>query len=93
MSIATDQRRVGSVSMNDLREFLRCEATGTCEHERDAALGAFAAWAMLTKREGWKNLLSDESDAFVPVPPIEYWMPCNVAEQRLPADAPQATRR
>jgi hypothetical protein len=48
---------------------------------------------MMVTPDGWRDLFVDETDPFVPVPPVEYWMPQNAAEPRLAADAPQAARR
>ena len=45
------------------------------EHERDAALGAFGALAMIEKRSGWRDLYLEEENAYTPVSPVEYWMP------------------
>jgi Protein of unknown function (DUF429) len=44
------------------------------EHERDAALGALAAWHMLNPGT-WHNLFDIERFPFAPVPKVEYWMP------------------
>jgi hypothetical protein len=63
------------VKMSHLRDVITCESKGLSEHERDAALGAFAAWAMVSKRANWRDLFQDEDKPFVPVPPVEYWMP------------------
>jgi hypothetical protein len=75
LKVATKDRRPTKVKMSDLRAFVTCESEELSEHERDAALGAFAAWAMVTEQAGWRDLFQDEDKPFVPVPPIEYWMP------------------
>lgn len=45
------------------------------EHERDAALGALAAWYMLNPNTTWHNLFDYERFPFAPVSLVEYWMP------------------
>lgn len=46
------------------------------DHERDAAIAAFCAWAMLHDRSGWRDLAAEEGDGFFPVPqPLKYWFP------------------
>ena len=46
------------------------------EHERDAVVSAYAAWAMLNGFGGWRDLYLDEPDPFLPLgTPVSYWMP------------------
>lgn len=48
------------------------------DHERDAAIAAFCAWAMLHDCAGWRDLAVEESDGFFPVSqPLKYWFPRN----------------
>lgn len=75
LKVDRKRRKPTKVKMSDLRAFMTCESEELSEHERDAALGAFAAWAMVTKRTDWRDLFKDEDKPFVPVPPVEYWMP------------------
>jgi len=75
LQIASRRRQVAQVGMEQLREFLHSDITDVGEHQRDAALGAFAAAAMLQSRREWRDLFQEENDAFAPVSPIEYWMP------------------
>ena len=65
------------VSMGDLGEYVRAEAShGNIEHERDAVLGAVAAFAMESRRTGWRDLYGLEPNSITPLnPPPEYWMP------------------
>jgi hypothetical protein len=79
MGVANKQRPVRDVQMADLSKLIDCDLQGLSEHERDAALGAVAALAMLRKLDGWRNLALNESNPFVPVAPVEYWMPINDA--------------
>jgi hypothetical protein len=46
------------------------------EHERDAALAAFAAWAAVTLQQSWRNLVLEEVDPFFPSGrEVSYWFP------------------
>ena len=46
------------------------------EHERDAVISAYAAWAMLNGFGGWRDLYLDEPDPVLPFgTPVSYWMP------------------
>ena len=46
------------------------------EHERDAALAAFAAWAAVTSQQSWSNLVLEEVDPFFPSGrEVSYWFP------------------
>lgn len=46
------------------------------EHERDAGLAAYSAWAAATRLSGWRDLAADEVSPFYPsVSPTAYWFP------------------
>ena len=46
------------------------------EHERDAVISAYAAWAMLNGFGGCRDIYLDEPDPVLPfVTPVSYWMP------------------
>ena len=47
------------------------------EHERNAALAAYTAWAYDDQSDGWHDLRSFESDTYEPIPgpPPIYWFP------------------
>jgi Protein of unknown function (DUF429) len=50
------------------------------EHGRDAALGAYAAHAMVTQSEGWHNLVMHERAPFFPGgSKVAYWFPTRLA--------------
>lgn len=52
------------------------ESEATTEHERDAALGAVSAFAMVSGQLGWRDLYNLESESVTPLdPPPGYWMP------------------
>ncbi len=75
IEVATKERPAVDVRMSHLGKFIACETDSLSDHERDAALGAVGAWAMLRGRPGWRDLFLDEDQTFVPVSPVEYWMP------------------
>jgi len=75
LKVANVDRMVAEVTVKDLDEFIEAESPLSSDHQRDAALGAVAAWAMVTCRPGWHDLFLDEQSAFAPVAPVEYWMP------------------
>lgn len=80
LKIANKRRRVVDVRMSNLSKVIACERNTLSDHERDAALGAFAASAMVKGCEGWRNLFLEEDEPFVPVEQVEYWMPVPSAE-------------
>lgn len=46
------------------------------EHERDAALAAFSAWAAASGMSTWRNWVTDENEPFFPSGRLEsYWFP------------------
>lgn len=75
LHVASNELPVANVGINHLVNLIQSESLHMSEHERDAALGAVAAWAMMSKRSGWRDLYQDEQNAFAPVSPVEYWMP------------------
>lgn len=75
VKIANRERRVADITIEHLAHLIECEMQTLSEHQRDAALGAVAASAMLSKIAGWRDLAEDEYGAFAPVSPVEYWMP------------------
>jgi hypothetical protein len=74
MHIATPRRLEPTITQTDLTNLVNC-SNALCDHERDAALGAVAAVAMLEQWPGWQNLADDEVDTHLPAGPVEYWMP------------------
>jgi len=73
------KRPVTEVGIGHLRDFVECEWSRLSDHERDAALGAVAASAMINRRSGWRDLYLEENNPFTPVSPVEYWMPVEMA--------------
>jgi hypothetical protein len=63
------------------------------EHERDAMLGAFSAWAAIHKPEAWIDLFADEGPSFTPITaPLHYMMPLPAAQQLAEADSAGARK-
>ena len=76
LGLATRDVPVDSIKAKDLHAFVTFPSNGdVSEHQRDAALGAYAAWAMASPCDRWTNLFTREPWPFVPVPPVGYWMP------------------
>jgi predicted nuclease with RNAse H fold len=75
IKIASQDLRAVDVRMSHLVRYISGGTDSVSEHERDAALGAIAAWSMVTHSQGWRDLYLIEEQTFVPVPPVEYWMP------------------
>ena len=72
---ASCERTEASICIADLAGHISGGLASDSDHERDAALGALAALAMMEDWEGWRDLAADEDDPFYPVGPVEYWMP------------------
>jgi len=74
---ASGGRAVGEVALHDLNDYVvGGRVQGASDHERDAALGAVAAFAMKSRFTGWRDLSVSETNAMTPLsPPPGYWMP------------------
>lgn len=79
LNVATIKRPVVEICIGQLGDFIESKSLSLSDHERDAALGAVAAWAMINRRSGWRDLCREEEYAFTPVSPVEYWMPIEIA--------------
>lgn len=79
LRVARIKRPVVEIGIGHLVDFIESESPRLSDHERDAALGAVAALAMINKRSGWRDLYREENNAFTPVSPVEYWMPIEIA--------------
>lgn len=75
LKVANRQRAVRDVTAGDLADFVESNDRGLSDHERDAVLGAVAAFAMIRQVSGWLNLAEVEQDPFTPAGAVEYWMP------------------
>lgn len=50
------------------------------DHERDAALAAFSAWAAVERFSSWHDLVEEEATPFFPSGQVvSYWFPCRSA--------------
>jgi len=76
LGLGDNQQGDGVLTPNPaLIQFLG-QAQFNSEHERDAALGALGAWAMIHHPAGWDDLFPYEQNPILPVPgPMSYWMP------------------
>jgi hypothetical protein len=46
------------------------------EHERDAFIGAYAAWQYIERNPSWKNWVLEENDVYFPSGhEVAYWFP------------------
>jgi hypothetical protein len=69
--------------MSDLFKHSDCEPKTYTDHERDAVLGAFTAFAQNKKLEGWINLFEQEKEPIIPFNySVGYWMPWNLVRKR-----------
>jgi len=70
-------KRRESTSLTDLPAYFTIATPkAMSEDERDAALGALAAYAMSASLNGWQDLYPHEMDAITPLDPRPgYWMP------------------
>jgi len=75
IEVARRDLPVSEIQISHLTELIAAHGKSNCEHERDAVLGSIAAWAMVVARPGWQDLFLEEHETFVPVSPVEYWMP------------------
>jgi len=82
LKIATRKRRARNVRLSHLRDSIVTKDSDLSEHVRDAALGAFAAAAMLQPSGLWRDLAREEPELFAPVSPVEYWMPIGETNPR-----------
>jgi hypothetical protein len=73
LGIATSTRQPGQLAPQDFEALFRCSYS--CEHERDAILAAWTAYAMVTQRFGWINLVERERDPLFIGGKVGYWLP------------------
>jgi Protein of unknown function (DUF429) len=74
---ATKERKVASISPSALTRYLDAgpQAMAT-DHERDSAIAALSAWAMVHAALGWEDIRGFDPDAVSPLAaPLGYWMP------------------
>lgn len=73
----TRERHLNGITLSDLTDYVSGSGVqGASDHERDAALGAVAAFAAESRRAGWHDLYTLEPNPVTPLdPPPGYWMP------------------
>jgi hypothetical protein len=74
---ATKTRRVSDITMSALARYFDVGSYATAsDHERDAAVGALTAWAMIHRAPGWNDIRSRDPGAVSPFAgPVGYWVP------------------
>lgn len=76
LGIASTGNRPKKISLSDLGILIKGNVTGASDHERDAALSAYTAFAMATKLQGWVNQFQNEPNPISPLDPAPgYWLP------------------
>jgi hypothetical protein len=76
LNIATRGNPTGAIALANLGQLAVGDVSGASDHERDAALGAFTAFAMTAALPGWRNLYLQEPNVISPLdPPPAYWLP------------------
>jgi len=75
LRVASNNLKPADVTMAHLDRWVSGEI-GVSEDERDAVLGALAAWAMVTRAPGWSDLVALEEDPlFFTSTRVAYWFP------------------
>lgn len=78
LRIASKEKKSSDVAVSDCESLVR-GSIGASEDERDAALGAYVAWAMVTPQPGWIDLVGIEDEPlFFTDGKTEYWFPVAV---------------
>jgi predicted nuclease with RNAse H fold len=74
---ATKRRKAARVTAASLSGYFHVgRPKPATEHERDAALAALGAWAMVHRAAGWENISRRDRDALpLLAAPLGYWMP------------------
>jgi hypothetical protein len=74
------------------REFIASHLAGSDdEHQRDAMLAAYSAWAAASSFVGWRDLVSDEATPFFPAGrQVSYWFPD--AGDKSPVERPTSLK-
>lgn len=76
LNFATKGNPVVGIALSNLSQLVVGDTSGASDHERDAMLGAFTAFAMAKALPGWRNLYLEEPNVMSPLdPPPGYWLP------------------
>jgi predicted nuclease with RNAse H fold len=80
---ATKTKSVASITAKSLDKYFEVgRHEMETDHERDAALAALAAWAMVHRADRWKDICGLDPDALSPLPgPLAYWVPDGAPER------------
>jgi hypothetical protein len=73
LGIASKDRQPRELLPRDFAKLFRCSYSG--EHERDAALAAWSAQSMASRRVGWTNLVERERAPLFIAGAVGYWLP------------------
>ena len=82
---ATKAQEVSGITAKALAKYFDIGTLAMAtDHERDAALGALGAWAMVHRAGDWKNIRGLDPDAISPLSvPVGYWMPEGAPGKKL----------
>jgi predicted nuclease with RNAse H fold len=62
--------------LSKLGDYFNGDVAKASDDERDAAIAALSAWAMICEPKGWQDLYQLEQNKITPLePPPAYWMP------------------
>jgi hypothetical protein len=78
LGVATKERKVVTITAEMLTSYFDMGAHRmAADHERDAALAALSAWAMVHRAAGWEDIRGrDPLDVLTPLAsPVAYWLP------------------
>jgi hypothetical protein len=73
--IASPAVHHGNVQLTAVPQLSSPPGLQAMEHQRDAAIAALSAWAMVRHPQDWRDLYLDEAGAYSPLAqPLAYWM-------------------
>jgi hypothetical protein len=73
---ATPENPPSGIPLSQLHSHFDSVPDNPSDHERDAALGALSAWAMVHRPAGWRDLYAQEDQAISPIANnLAYWLP------------------
>lgn len=76
VGVANKHQKPPSISLASMAKYLLSPTGREQSHERDAAIAALSAWAMIHRPQDWQDLYLREQDPYSPITgPLGYWMP------------------
>jgi len=76
LGVASPANPPENISLADLPGYFVGNVQGASDHERDAAVGALSAFAMVNQLQNWHDLFQHEVNPLLPLQqPLGYWMP------------------